>query len=69
MAYTSPASGVIWQIKIDYERHTVHSIRPTSNAKIDGGNYTLNRESGKLSVIFASSTTGHFLYDQCKLGN
>ena len=44
-----------------------------SDAKIswhdakDGGNYTLDRNSGKLTVIVASSTGGYFLYDHCRL--
>jgi hypothetical protein len=70
------ASGTTWQIKIDYERHTVDSnpatISDTEIAwhdKADGGNYTLDRKSGKLTVIFASSTAGHFLYHQCRLEN
>ena len=31
----------------------------------DGWNYTLNRKSGKLTVILASATGGNFLYDHC----
>jgi hypothetical protein len=34
----------------------------------DGGNYTLDRKSGKLTVVVASSTGGYFLYDVCKPG-
>ena len=34
--------------------------------KTDGGNYTLDRKSGKLTVIIASSTGGYFLYDRCR---
>jgi len=35
----------------------------------DGGNYTLDRKSGKLTVILASSTGGSFFYHRCKLEN
>jgi spore coat protein U-like protein len=71
---TNPYSGATWQIKIDYGRSTVDSnparINDTTiawrDAK-DGWNYTLDRKSGKLTVILASSTGGSFLYDQCKL--
>jgi hypothetical protein len=35
----------------------------------DGWNYTLDRKSGNLTVIIASSTGGNFLYDRCKLEN
>jgi hypothetical protein len=72
----NPTSGASWQIKIDYERRIVDSnAARISDAEIswhdqtDGGNYTLDRKSGKLTVIIASSTAGHFLYDRCKLEN
>jgi hypothetical protein len=73
---TNPASGASWKIAIDYEKGTVDSY-PASirDATIswhdasDGGNYTLDRKSGKLTVIVASSTGGYFLYDNCKLGD
>ena len=73
---TNPFSGATWQIRIDYDRSTVDSNPARINdatiswrdAK-DGWNYTLDRKSGKLTVILASSTGGSFLYDQCKLGN
>jgi|SRR5579884_473991 len=71
---TNPASGATWQIKIDYDRSTVDSYPATiGEAKIswhdgrDGGNYTLDRQTGKLTVIVASSTGGYFLHDDCKL--
>ena len=71
---TNPASGATWQIRIDYTRGTVDSnpahISDTEiswrDAK-DGGNYTLDRKSGNLTVIVASSTGGYFLYDRCRL--
>ena len=66
---TNPASGATWQISIDYDRGTVDSNPARiSDAKIswhdakDGGNYTLDRRSGNLTVIVASSTGGYFLY-------
>src|ERR1700704_1882713 len=72
---TNPTSGASWQIKIDYEEKTVDS-NPAyfSDAKISwrekgGVNYTLDRKSGNLTVIVASSTAGHFLYDRCELEN
>jgi len=73
---TNPASGASWQIRLDYDRATVDSNPARiSDAKIswhdatDGGNYTLDRKSGKLTVIVASSTGGYFLYDRCRLEN
>jgi hypothetical protein len=71
---TNVASGSNWQIKIDYDRGTVDSNPARiSDAQIswhdasDGGNYTLDRKSEKLTVIVASSTGGYFLYHRCKL--
>ena len=71
---TNPASGTNWQIRIDYDRSTVDSYPASiSEATIswrdasDGGNYTLDRKSGNLTVVVASSTGGYFLYDRCKL--
>jgi hypothetical protein len=73
---TNTTSGATWQIKIDYGQRTVDSNpAEISDAEIswrdrtDGGNYTLDRKSGKLTVIIASSTAGHFLYDRCRLEN
>jgi hypothetical protein len=70
---TNPSSGVSFQIRIDYDRSTVD----TNPAKIDDReiswrdenrwNYTLDRTSGNLTIILASSTGGSFLYDRCKL--
>jgi hypothetical protein len=72
---TNPASGANWQIRIDYDRSTVDSNPARiSDANISwrddkGWNYTLDRKSGKLTVILASATGGNFLYDNCALGN
>ena len=73
---TNPASGTQWQIKIDYDHGTVDS-NPAHISDGDiswhdasgGGNYTLDRKSGNLTVIVASSTGGYFLHDRCKLDN
>jgi hypothetical protein len=71
---TNPVSGASWQIKIDYGRSTVDSNPARiSDSEIswhdaaDGGNYTLDRKSGNLTVIVASSTGGYFLHDRCRL--
>jgi hypothetical protein len=73
---TNPYSGATWQIAIDYDSNTVDANPASvSEAEIswrdlkDGSNYTLDRKSGKLTVIVASSTGGYFLYDSCKLEN
>jgi hypothetical protein len=66
-------SGVSWQIRIDFQQRTVDSNPARiSSAEIswhdatDGGNYTLDRKSGSLTVIFASSTGGYFIHDRCR---
>jgi hypothetical protein len=73
---TNPTSGANWQIRIDYGRQTVDSYPASiSDAKIswrdakDGLKYSLDRKSGDLTVVFASSTGGSFFYDRCKLEN
>ena len=71
---TNPASGATWRISIDYARATVDSnpaqVSATEiswhDAK-DGGSYTLDRRSGALTVVLASSTGGYFLHDRCRL--
>jgi hypothetical protein len=70
----NPASGWAWQIDIDFARATVDANpAQVSDAEIswhdakDGGNYTLDRRSGELTVIVASSTGGYFLHDHCGL--
>jgi hypothetical protein len=70
---TNPYSGATWHISVDYDRGTVDSNPAHINdgemswhdAK-DNSNYTLDRKSGRLTVIVPSSTGGYFLYDQCK---
>jgi hypothetical protein len=71
---TNPSSGATWQISIDYARATVDANpAQVSDGEIrwhdakDGGNYTLDRHSGNLTVIMASSTGGYFLHHHCRL--
>jgi len=71
---TNPYSGATWQISIDFDRATVDANPArVSDAEIswfdpkDGGNYKLDRRSGALTVIVASSTGGYFLHDHCRL--
>jgi len=70
---TNPFSGASWRIAIDTDRGTVDSnpalITDTEISwrdATDGWRYTLDRKSGKLTVVLASATGGNFLYDQCK---
>src|SRR5262249_34125756 len=71
---TNPPRRARWPTHIHYERRTGDSYPARlTRADIswrdasDGGNYTLNRRSGDLTVVVASSTGGYFLHDQCKL--
>ncbi len=73
MTCTNPVSGTNWQLKIDYGRNTVDSNpAQIGNATITwhdakgGGNYTLDRKSGDLTIVVASSTGGAFFYHRCK---
>jgi len=70
----NPASGAHWQIRIDYERRTVDSNSASISADEiswrdarDGDNYTLDRKSGELTMVAASSTGGYFLHHHCAL--
>jgi hypothetical protein len=70
----NPVSGASWQIRIDYDRRTVDSNTATISAdeiswrdSRDGSNYTLDRKSGNLTMVAASSTGGYFLHHHCAL--
>jgi hypothetical protein len=74
VACSNPVSGASFEIRIDYDRSTVDSNPARiSDGKItwrdpkDGGNYSLDRVSGELTIIVASSTGGAFFYERCKL--
>lgn len=71
---TNPVSGTSWQISIDFENATVDSNRAEiTDAKIawfdpaDGSNNTLDRKSGALTAVVASSTGGYFRHGSCGL--
>jgi hypothetical protein len=70
---TNLVSLASWQIRIDFEHRTVDSNPARiSSGEIswhdahDGGNYALDRRTGNLTVIFASSTGGYFIHDRCR---
>lgn len=69
---TNMVSGASWQIRINFAKNTVDSnparIRSDEIAwqdRADGGNYTLDRKSGELAAVFASSTGGYFIHSRC----
>ncbi|HEV2300427.1 MAG TPA: hypothetical protein VGR91_02545 [Stellaceae bacterium] len=72
---TNPASGASWQVMIDYPKSTVDAnpaeITPAAISWFDpkdGGHYTLDRKTGKLTATVASSTGGYFRHGRCALG-
>ena len=69
---TNLVSHATWQISVDFQKRAVNSSPArisdseiSWHDKTDGGNYTLDRRSGNLTVIFASSTGGYFVHDRC----
>ena len=76
MTCTNVASGASWQVRIDYGKGTADSNPARISAAqiswhdpTDGGNYTLDRNSGELTVVVASSTGGYFLRHRCRPEN
>jgi hypothetical protein len=72
---TNPASHVSWPIHIDFATGTVDANPARISAgriswrdRTDGGHYTLDRKSGDLTVVLASSTGGYSLHDHCAPG-
>ena len=70
------ASGSSWQIRLDFGKATVDSnparmsdTEITWHDATGGGNYTLDRVSGNLTVVVASSTGGYFLHHRCRMEN
>jgi hypothetical protein len=72
---TNNASGASWQIQIDYDNSTVDAVPANIGADqiswhtVDGQFFKLDRKSGDLTVVLASSTGGFFVYDRCKLAD
>jgi hypothetical protein len=75
VACTNNASGASWQINIDYDNSTVDTVPASIGAEqiswhtADGQFFKLDRKSGDLTVVLASSTGGFFIYDRCKLSD
>ena len=68
------SSGTTWQIKVDYDHATVDSNPANiSDSKIawrdanDGWRYTLDRRTGDLTVVLASSMGGNMYFHRCQL--
>lgn len=70
---TNPVSGATWDTKINFENKTADSFPATITEEsikwhnvLQGGQYSLDRISGELTVLFASSTGGFALKDKCR---
>ena len=68
----NPASGTLWNLKIDDNRRTADSLpaeitttRTTWHDTVHGGFYELDRKTGLLTFRNASSTGGYMLYYRC----
>jgi hypothetical protein len=72
---TNPYSQATWDIEVDDKRGTADSFPATITQSqiswhdtLHGGYYYLDRTSGDLTVVFASSTGGFALHDKCHPG-
>jgi hypothetical protein len=69
---TNIYSGTTWDVQIDTERGTVDAFpaeitrrRIVWRDAVSGGHYDLDRASGLLKVVFASSTGGYTQFNRC----
>jgi hypothetical protein len=70
---TNPKSGTTWEVNVDYDRGTADSFPAeiTGNQivwhdTLHGGYYYLDRESGALTFLNASSTGGYATHHKCR---
>jgi hypothetical protein len=70
---TNPFSGTTWDVAIDHARRTADSFPASITDKTiewhdlaRGGYYEFDRTSGELTVVYASSTGGNSLRDNCR---
>jgi|ERR1700688_4507588 len=71
---TNTSSGATWDVKVDLDRNTVDSF-PAQITKgniswrdaVQGGSsYDLDRSSGVLTIVTASSTGGYIMVHRCR---
>jgi hypothetical protein len=72
---TNASSGMTWDVKVDLDRNMVDSfpaLITKSNISwrdtVNGGSYDLDRSSGVLTWVNASSTGGYMLFHRCNMG-
>lgn len=70
---TNPFSGATWDVAIDPTRRTADSFPAQMTDRhirwrdtVRGGRYQFDRDTGELTVTYASSTGGFFLKDKCR---
>ncbi len=69
---TNPKSGTTWDVIVDYDRSTADSFQAEITATqiawhdtVHGGYYYLDRASGALTFLNASSTGGYVTHHTC----
>jgi hypothetical protein len=69
---SNPTSGTTWEVKVDYDRRTADSFPAEITESqiawhdtLHGGYYYLDRASGALTFVNASSTGGYATHHTC----
>ncbi|MGH6836125.1 MAG: hypothetical protein ACREC9_11365 [Methylocella sp.] len=69
---SNPKSGTAWEVKVDYDRGTADSFPAEITGSqiawhdtLRGGYYYLDRASGALTFLNASSTGGYTTHNTC----
>jgi len=70
---TNPKSGTTWEVKVDYDRGTADSFPAEITGSqiawhdtLHGGYYYLDRATGALTFLNASSTGGYATHHTCQ---
>ena len=70
---TNPKSGTAFEVKVDYDRRTANSFPAEITESqiawhdtLHGGSYYLDRASGALTFLNASSTGGYATHHTCR---
>ena len=70
---TNPKSGTTWEVNVDYDRGTADSFPAEITGSqiawhdtLHGGYYFLDRASGALTFLNASSTGGYATHHTCQ---
>src|ERR1700730_14437907 len=70
---TNPKRGTTWEVKVDYDRGTAESFPAAITESqiawhdtLHGGYYYLDRASGALTFLNASSTGGYATHHTCR---